>query len=103
MGNLKTGATYVYEKSLGITYAREMGAPPDSRIEIGRDYYPDSEPKVLGMPLKKVAVLIDMANQAEHNTALRDALDRAIVIYELSRRQETAQQSEPQTIQHHSV
>jgi len=36
MGQLKPGATYIYEHADGITYAREIGAPVNSRFEIGR-------------------------------------------------------------------
>ena len=38
LGQLKPGATYIYEKADGITYAREFGAPHNDRFEIGRDY-----------------------------------------------------------------
>jgi hypothetical protein len=39
MGNLKPGATYIYEKADGITYAREFGALTQCyKFEIGRDY-----------------------------------------------------------------
>ena len=85
MGRLKPGAEYVYEKANGITYAREVGAHPGDRFEIGRDYFPGNDPKLLGMPLKQVAVLVDMARQAEHNPALQEALNHARIIYELSR------------------
>jgi hypothetical protein len=83
MGRLKPGATYVYEKANGITYAREAGAHPGDRFEVGRDYNP--EPTVLGMPIDQVAVYVDMAREAEHNPALQAALERAKIIYELSR------------------
>ena len=85
MGRLKPGATYIYEKAMGVTYAREMGAHPGDRIEIGRDYNPNGEHTVLGMPLREVAVLIDMAREAEHNASLQAALDHAKMLYELSR------------------
>ena len=38
MGRLKPGATYVYEKADGVTYARELGAHPGDRFAIGWDY-----------------------------------------------------------------
>lgn len=97
MGRLKPGANYVYEKADGVTYAREVGAHPSDRFEIGCDYYTDNEPRVLGMPVKHVAVWIDMIREAEHNPALQDALDRAKVIYELSRDHGL------ETIMHHPV
>lgn len=85
MGRLKPGADYIYEKADGITYAREVGAHPGDRFEIGRDYNPDREPKVLGMPIKQVAVYVDMVREAEHNPTLQAALDHARIVYELSR------------------
>ena len=36
MGNLKPGATYIYEQADGVTYAREFGAT--DRTAIGWDY-----------------------------------------------------------------
>jgi hypothetical protein len=36
MGNLKPGATYIYERADGITYAREFGST--DRTAIGWDY-----------------------------------------------------------------
>ena len=40
MGNLKPGATYVYESPDGgeTTYAREIGTPPESRVMIGQSW-----------------------------------------------------------------
>ena len=92
-GRLEPGATYVYEKSNGITYARKMGDPPDTRFEIGRDY--GAIGTIFGMPTDRIAKIVDMIRAADQNPALREALDRAIIVYELSR------QDEP--IQHHPV
>lgn len=83
MGRLKPGATYIYEKAGGVTYAREQGAHPGDRFEIGRDY--PGPGTFLGRPMSEVAELVAMAQAAEHNTALQDALERAKIIYELSR------------------
>ena len=94
-GRYEPGETYVYEKSNGVTYARKIGDPPDQRFEIGRDYSSDNELKIFGMSAQRVARLVDMEKQAEHNPALQDALDRAKVIYELSRQE--------QTVDHHPV
>lgn len=38
MGSLKPGATYIYERDKGVTYAREFGADPSTRQIIGWDY-----------------------------------------------------------------
>ena len=85
MSRYKPGATYIYERVDGIVYAREVGAHPGDRFEIGRDYNPNRENKVFGMPIEQVAVLVDMSREAEHNPSLQEALDHARMLYELSR------------------
>lgn len=81
MGSLNPGATYIYEHADGITYARESGAPPSERFEIGRT-------------LEKQSLIDDLQNQklwgeihraAKSNSLLREALDRVIMIYHLSK------------------
>ena len=83
-GKLEPGATYVYEKADGITYARKVGDPPDTRFEIGRDY--DSQK--LHKELMDAKLWGKIHRAAESNPALQEALDRVIVIYELSRQDE---------------
>jgi len=79
MGNLKPNAKYIYEKTNGITYAREFGAPHDARFEIGRDYE-----RVLKDELK---LWEDIVREGRTNQALQDALDRVILIYHLSKKE----------------
>jgi hypothetical protein len=77
MGNLKPGATYIYERANGVTYAREAGAPASERIAIGWDY-----------EFRKQLILDEwhkILEAAEQNPALQDAIDRVKVLYELSR------------------
>jgi hypothetical protein len=92
MGTLTPGATYVYERSEGIIYAREVGADPGTRRVVGyekaTDYDPVSGHKidtVFGMDSRRVAEQVSMLQAAETNPALQDALDRAIIIYQLSK------------------
>ena len=61
MGSLKPGATYVYERDSGVTYAREIGAAPDTRFAIGWDYDPGES--------KRFDVRKDVSNGelADHN------------------------------------
>lgn len=80
MGNLKPGATYVYEKDKGVTYAREMHADPSTRFPIGWDY--EVQQKEQETELSRMWEQIHQA--AKTNPALQDALDRAIMIYRLS-------------------
>ena len=77
---------YVYERVNGITYAREMGADPSTRKEIGWDYDPrtgDGRPLVDHMMDDQLWGKIRRA--AKDSPALQDALDRVIVIYELQK------------------
>lgn len=76
MGSLKPGATYIYEHADGVTYAREQGAPPETRFEIGRD--------AGRKDLDEHNLVVAMRLASKTNPALRKALDRAILIYKLT-------------------
>jgi hypothetical protein len=77
MGSLKPGATYIYEKADGITYAREFGAPHNERFEIGRD---------LELLLKdELRLWEDIVRAGRTNQALQAALDRVKILYHLSK------------------
>jgi hypothetical protein len=77
MGSLKPGAKYIYEKADGITYAREFGAPHNDRFEIGRDYE-----RFLKDELR---LWEEIVREGRTNAALQDALDRAKIVYHLSK------------------
>ena len=77
MVSLKPDATYIYEKADGITYAREFGAPHNDRFEIGRDYQ-----RFLKDELR---LWEDIVQEGRTNQALQDALDRAKLVYHLSK------------------
>ena len=86
MGTLKPGATYIYERNGNEVYAREFGET--ERILIGYDYKPDSRTPD-GRPLHE-HILEDkmwgeIRRMAPANPALQKALDRAIMIYRLSK------------------
>lgn len=81
MDNLKPGTKYIYEHADGITYAREFGALHCERFEIGRT-------------VEKQSLINDLRNQklwgnihraAKINHLLREALERVIMLYHLSR------------------
>lgn len=76
MSQLKPGATYIYEHADGITYARELGADPSERFEIGRS--------VGRIDLDEHELVVAMRQAAKTNKAVRKALDRAILVYKLS-------------------
>ena len=85
MDNLKLGATYIYESADGTTYARELGADPTTRIEIGYNYDPrtrDGRPLVDHIRDDQLWGKIRRA--AETNPVLKEELDRIITFYLLS-------------------
>lgn len=89
-GSMKPGVSYVYEQIDGITYAREFGADPNTRKVIGYTENLDrlgknQESTFLGVPVKKVSEMVAIFNAAEHDPALQDLLDRAKVLYYLSK------------------
>lgn len=98
MGQLKPGATYIYERANGVVYAREFGASPSDRFEIGYDYDPITGQKIPhnwdsrtsdGRPLHNHIMEDKLWGQirraAQTNPTLQDALERAIMIYQLSK------------------
>jgi hypothetical protein len=75
MGNLKPGATYIYERASGVVYAREFGST--ERIVIGYDA------DALINPHNKL--WSDILKESTTNPALHKAVERAILIYKLSK------------------
>ena len=86
MGTLKPGATYIYERNGGTVYARESGADPSTRKEIGYDYDPRTEDgRPLHEHIKESKMWGEIHREAKTNITLQKALDRAIMIYKLSK------------------
>lgn len=84
MGTLKSGATYIYEKADGVTYAREFGKI--ERKAIGWDYDPrTSDGRPLHDHIMEDKMWGEIRQAAKTNPALQEALDRVKVIYELSK------------------
>jgi len=93
MGSLKPGATYIRERVGGVVYRREFGADPMTREVEGWDYNkedPTFDPRTSdGRPLRN-HILEDklwgeIRREAKTNITLQKALDRAIMIYRLSK------------------
>lgn len=79
MGSLTPGATYIYERVDEKIYARETGST--KRKLIGYDYS-DLEYK----KLQEESILWrEVLTSAKTNSTLQKALDRAIMIYRLSK------------------
>lgn len=89
MGNLKPGAKYIYESPDGgkTVYAREMGSDPGSRQLIGYQYDPITGHRLPENKneLDDHMIWNDIRREAKSNTALQKALERAILIYKLSK------------------
>jgi hypothetical protein len=86
MGSLKPGVTYIYERNGGTVYAREAGADPNTRVEVGYNYDPRTED---GRPLfdhiQDSKLWGEIRREAKTNPTLQKALDRVIMIYKLSK------------------
>ena len=101
MGTLKPGATYIYERADGVIYAREFGQTERHVVgyESGREYDPITGHRIDydtrtsdGRPLRD-HILEDqlwgeIRREARTNPTLQDALERAIMIYQLSKENE---------------
>jgi hypothetical protein len=103
MGSLKPDTKYIYERAEGIVYAREFGADPSTRqvvgYESGTEYDPVSGHKIDydsrtadGRPLREHILENKMWGEirraANTNPTLQDALERAIMIYKLTKTHE---------------
>ena len=85
MGNLKPGATLIYERVDGVVYAREAGKI--ERKKIGRTYDPrTSDGRPLHDHIMDSKLWGNIHRAAKSNPLLQDALDRAKIIYELSKK-----------------
>jgi hypothetical protein len=99
MGQLKPGATYIYERANGVVYAREFGADPSTRFEVGYEYDPvtghkidhdsrTSDGRPLHAHIQENKMWGEIRRAAQTNPTLQDALERAIMIYQLSKTDE---------------
>ena len=86
MGSLKPGATYVYERADGVVYAREFGAAPSTRKEIGWDYDPrTSDGRPLRDHIMDDKLWGEIRRAAKTNITLQEALERVKIVYYLSK------------------
>jgi hypothetical protein len=90
MGSLEPNAKYVYERNGDEVYARKFGET--ERILIGYQHEMDDKPDPRtndGRPLRdhilENKMWGDIRREAKANPALQKALDRAIIIYKLSK------------------
>jgi hypothetical protein len=94
MGSLKPGITYIHERVGKVVYKREMGADPSTRTVAGWDFDPEEskrfDPRTSdGRPLHdhimEDKMWGEIRREAKTNVTLQKALDRAIMIYKLSK------------------
>jgi len=86
MGQLKPSATLIYERDGDTVYQREAGADPATRPEVGHEYdCRTSDGRPLWEQIKEAKLWGDIHRAARTNPALQDALDRAIMVYHLTR------------------
>lgn len=86
MGQLKPGATYIYERHNETVYAREVGADPSTRQEIGWKYDPrTSDGRPLHDHLMDSKLWGNIHRAAKTNSALHEALERVKILYHLSK------------------
>jgi hypothetical protein len=86
MGSLKPDTTYIYERNGDEIYARETGKT--ERVLVGYDHSPDkrtSDGRPLRDHLLEDKMWGEIRRMAPTNPALQKALDRAIMIYRLSK------------------
>ena len=85
MGQLKPGATYIYERDGNTVFRRESGALDrevvgyDARMNDGRPLADHIQEEKLWGQIRQAA---------RTNPTLQDALERAIMIYQLSKTNE---------------
>jgi hypothetical protein len=88
MGTLKPDATYVYERVGNTVYAREIGADPSTRKEIGYSFGFQNDPYNKNIA-RNYFLEIEWASilkEAETNPVLQSAIDRVKIIYHLSKK-----------------
>jgi hypothetical protein len=82
MGTLTPGATYIYERNGDTVFRRESGSL--EREVVGYDYR-TSDGRPLHDHMIEDKLWGNIRRAAGTNPALQDALDRAIMIYNLSK------------------
>jgi hypothetical protein len=85
MGTLTPGATYIYERNGDTVFRREPGSV--EREVVGYDHR-TSDGRPLHQHMLEDKMWGDIRRAACTNPTLQDALDRAIMIYNLSRTNE---------------
>jgi hypothetical protein len=84
MGHLNPGATLIYERVGDITYSRESGSDPLSRVEVGYEYDPrTSDGRPLRDHLQDSVLWGKIRRLAETHPGMQAELERVIMFYRL--------------------
>lgn len=81
MGNLKPGATYIYERVGPTIYARESGST--DRHVVGYDA--NCEDKILGMPASVVGKIVGIYQMSQSDPGMQELWDQLEVMYNLKK------------------
>lgn len=84
MGTLTPGATYIYERSDGIIYAREFGKT--ERHVVG--YESGSDHDLYKSNSRVMTKLNEVVEMCESDPAMRELLDQLFVLYNLKKTNE---------------
>ena len=88
MGTLKPGATYIYERNGDEIYSREVGSKDRNLVGYKHETKVDirtSDGRPLIEHIRDDKLWGEIRRAAPTNPALQKALDRAIMIYRLSK------------------
>jgi hypothetical protein len=89
MGGLTPGTKLIYERVGDTVYSREAGSDPKTRIEVGYDYKNydprTSDGRSLHDQIMEDKLWGEIRREAKDNPALQAALERAILVYHLSK------------------
>jgi hypothetical protein len=85
MGTLTPGATYIYERSEGIIYAREFGADPSTRHVVGYESGADYDPYKKGPNQRMLTELNEVVKMCETDPGMKQLLDQLFVMYNLKK------------------
>ena len=85
MGQLRPGVTYIYERDGDTVFRRESGAV--EREVMGYDYR-TSDGKPLYDHIQEDKMWGEIRRAAKTNPTLQDAVDRVIMIYQLTKQHE---------------
>lgn len=87
MGQLKPGATLIYERENGTVYSRELGSDPSTRQVVGWNYTatdPIFDPRTSGQQdLDDHKEWVEIRLAGKHNPTLQKAIDNVKLVYKI--------------------